>query len=74
MTAEYFRAGLEKATGGETDHPVVLFCLAECWMSWNAAKRALEYGYSEVYWMPDGTDGWTFYDYPTEVVTAEPEP
>jgi hypothetical protein len=24
--------------------------------------------------MPDGTDGWTFYDYPTEVVTAEPEP
>ena len=74
VTAEYFRAGLEKATGGETDHPVVLFCLAECWMSWNAAKRALEYGYLEVYWMPDGTDGWTFYDYPTEVVTAEPEP
>jgi len=74
VTAEYFRAGLEKATGGETDHPVVIFCLAECWMSWNAAKRALEYGYTQVYWMPDGTDGWSFFDYPTEVVTAEPEP
>ena len=27
-------------------------------MSWNAAKRALSYGYSRVYWYPEGTDGW----------------
>lgn len=74
VTADYFKRGLEKATGGDTDHPVVIFCLAECWMSWNAAKRALEYGYAQVYWMPDGTDGWAFFDYPTEVVAAEPEP
>ena len=27
-------------------------------MSWNAAKRALSWGYSNVAWYPDGTDGW----------------
>jgi rhodanese-related sulfurtransferase len=27
-------------------------------MSWNAAKRAAQYGYSQVYWYPDGSDGW----------------
>lgn len=74
VTDAYFRHGLKKATGDDKDQPVVFFCLANCWMSWNAAKRALEYGYSQVYWMPDGTDGWSSQDYPTEEVTAEPEP
>lgn len=72
VTHAYFRAGLEKATGGDRAHPVVFFCLDECWMSWNAAKRALEYGYTAVHWFPEGTDGWTFHDLPTEIVTAEP--
>jgi len=72
LTHAYFRAGLDKVTGGDTDHPVLFFCLDECWMSWNAAKRALEYGYTDVYWFPEGTDGWTFLDYPVERVEAEP--
>ena len=37
---------------------VVIYCLADCWMSWNAAKRILAYGYSNVAWYPEGTDGW----------------
>jgi len=73
-TADYFRAGLEKATGGDTAHPVLFFCLDECWMSWNAAKRALEYGYETVYWYPEGTDGWTFEDFPVVEIKPEPEP
>jgi len=73
VTAEFFRAGLNKATGGDKDHPVVIFCLADCWMSWNAAKRALEYGYREVYWMPEGTDGWTSHGYPTATITPDPD-
>ncbi len=71
VTEAYFRAGLAKATEGDTGHPVLFFCLEDCWMSWNAAKRAMTYGYSNVYWLPDGTDGWTFMDYPTEEVTPE---
>jgi rhodanese-related sulfurtransferase len=27
-------------------------------MSWNAAKRALAMGYTNVAWYPEGTDGW----------------
>ena len=73
-TAEYFRHGLETATGGDKDRAVVIFCLAECWMSWNAAKRALDYGYSRVIWMPDGTDAWIAHDYPIEALTVEPAP
>ena len=69
----YFRDGLHDAAGGDPDHPVVFFCLDECWMSWNAAKRALtEYGYTRVFWYPEGTDGWSFADYPLERVTPRP--
>jgi len=55
----YFRHHLEAATNGRKDAAVVFYCLAECWMSWNAAKRAASWGYTRVYWYPDGTDGWT---------------
>ena len=71
-THAYFRAGLEAATGGDRTHPVLFFCLADCWMSWNAAKRGLEYGYTTVYWYPSGTNGWEFNGWPTE--KAEPFP
>lgn len=73
VTDAYFRTGLETATGGDENHPVLFFCLEDCWMSWNAAKRALEYGYTDVYWLPEGTDGWTFFDYPVEELQPEPE-
>jgi PQQ-dependent catabolism-associated CXXCW motif protein len=54
----YFKSNLWKISGGDREAPLVFYCLAKCWMSWNAAKRALGYGYSTVYWYPDGTDGW----------------
>ncbi|SDP42601.1 PQQ-dependent catabolism-associated CXXCW motif protein [Filomicrobium insigne] len=54
----YFRAGLERLTEGDRSRPVVFFCLRDCWMSWNAARRALSWGYRNVIWFPDGTDGW----------------
>ena len=74
VTHAYFKAGLSKITSGDSTHPVVFFCLDECWMSWNAAKRAIEeYGYTNVFWFPEGTDGWEFEDYPTEEVIAEPQ-
>jgi len=57
--AAYFRKHLKRLTGGDRSRPLVVYCLRHCWMSWNAAKRALEYGYRNVYWYPDGIDGWT---------------
>ena len=54
----YLRANLERLTGGDRSRPLVIYCLADCWMSWNAARRAVEWGYTSVIWYPDGTDGW----------------
>ena len=50
--------GLATVTGEDKAAPVVIFCRADCWMSWNAAKRAVEMGYTAVSWFPTGTDGW----------------
>jgi PQQ-dependent catabolism-associated CXXCW motif protein len=54
----YFRDNLERLTGGRRDRPLVFFCEPDCWMSWNAALRAVEYGYSAVRYYPEGAAGW----------------
>lgn len=54
----YFRRSLAELSGGDTSKRLVFFCLRDCWMSWNAAKRALTYGYRNVDWYRDGSDGW----------------
>lgn len=38
--------------------PVVLFCRADCWMGWNAARRLARGGVARVYWLAEGIDGW----------------
>jgi PQQ-dependent catabolism-associated CXXCW motif protein len=62
----YFQENLERLTAGDRSRKIVVYCLADCWMSWNAAKRAIEYGYRSVYWYPGGTDHWTAAGLPTE--------
>jgi PQQ-dependent catabolism-associated CXXCW motif protein len=57
-TEGYLRHGLARASGDDNAALLVVYCQADCWMSWNAAKRILSYGYRNVAWYPDGTDGW----------------
>ncbi len=71
-TEAYFRAGLDALTGGDKARPLLLFCKRDCWMSWNAGKRAVAYGYSHVYWYPEGVDGWA--DAGLPMMDAEPRP
>jgi PQQ-dependent catabolism-associated CXXCW motif protein len=68
----YFRTRLEKLTAGDTSKAVVFYCLRDCWMSWNAAKRAMEWGYTNVIWFPEGTDGWTEAGNDIVYLTSEP--
>ena len=70
---DYFRRGLDKALGGR-QRPLVFYCLKDCWMSWNAAKRALALGYTNVAWYPEGSDGWAAAGLPVEKRTPEPRP
>ena len=70
--AAYLADGLRRVSGGDTKATLVFYCKAECWMSWNAAKRAREeLGYGDVAWYPEGTDGWATAGHPME--RREPE-
>lgn len=69
---DYFQEGLAAASKGNKNASLVIYCLADCWMSWNAAKRAVSYGYAAVLWYPRGTDGWIEAGLPVEM--SEPMP
>ena len=71
---KYFRDGLALATGGDQAKPIVIYCKANCWQSWNAGKRAMEYGYSNIIWFRDGTDGWAAAGYALEETKSVPRP
>jgi PQQ-dependent catabolism-associated CXXCW motif protein len=68
----YFRDSLTRASNGDKAAPIVLYCLADCWMSWNATKRAAAYGYTELYWYRDGSTGWEAAQLPSAEATPAP--
>jgi PQQ-dependent catabolism-associated CXXCW motif protein len=73
-TESYLRIGLERITNGDHARLLIIYCRRDCWMSWNAAKRALTMGYKNVAWYPEGTDGWEAAGLPlrvTEPASAE---
>ena len=67
----WFQSKLRAATDGAYKRPLVFYCLSKCWMSWNAAKRALAYGYTDVIWYPDGADGWGAAGLPTDAAVPQ---
>ena len=72
VTERYFLEHLERASGGDRSRALVFYCRMDCWMSWNAARRARLAGYENVHWFRDGIDDWRFEDYP--VAPLEPAP
>jgi PQQ-dependent catabolism-associated CXXCW motif protein len=55
---EAFYARMEELTKGDKATPIVAFCHPDCWGSWNAAKRLVLRGYTQVHWFPEGIEGW----------------
>jgi rhodanese-related sulfurtransferase len=56
---QQFGQYLAQATGGNKEMPLVLYCQSrECWMSYNAALRAINLGYSNVLWYRGGIEAW----------------
>ncbi|GAC1561556.1 MAG: PQQ-dependent catabolism-associated CXXCW motif protein [Beijerinckiaceae bacterium] len=68
----YFLEGLARASAGDRNASLVFYCQRDCWMSWNAAKRALQSGYANVIWYPDGTEGWSEQGHALEERKPEP--
>jgi quinoprotein dehydrogenase-associated probable ABC transporter substrate-binding protein/PQQ-dependent catabolism-associated CXXCW motif protein len=70
----YFRDNLARLTAQHPARPLAFYCQADCWMSWNAARRALAYGYDDVIWYPEGTDGWRAAGLPLQPAAPVPMP
>ena len=68
----YLVSNLERLTGGDRAVPLLFFCIADCWMSCNAAQRAASLGYRNTYWFPEGTDGWQQHGWPLDAVEPVP--
>jgi PQQ-dependent catabolism-associated CXXCW motif protein len=68
----FFRSNLERLSGGDPDRALVFYCVVDCWMSWNAIRRAASWGYSNLYWYPEGSDGWA--DAGLPLVAGTPQP
>jgi PQQ-dependent catabolism-associated CXXCW motif protein len=70
--AGYFARHLTALTAGDLAQPLVFYCRSDCWLSWNAVKRAAAMGYKTLYWYRDGLDAWQAANLP--VMAARPEP
>ena len=70
----WFRARLVEVTGGKLDKTIAFYCKAECWMSWNAARRAWAFGYRKVLWFPGGAEAWEAAGFPLHAGSPEAVP
>ena len=54
-----FAAAIAGFAGGDKNRPMVFYCVdAECWLSYNAALRAIALGYTNVMWYRGGIAAW----------------
>ena len=70
----YFSRHLERFTAGDMRQPLVFYCRSDCWLSWNAVKRADALGYTRLYWYRDGLDAWENAGLPVHSATPEAFP
>tara|TARA_R110000868_G_scaffold188512_3_gene431284 strand:+ start:15094 stop:15609 length:516 start_codon:yes stop_codon:yes gene_type:complete len=68
----YFREYLRQASQGNKASPLVFYCRSDCWLGWNATKRAHHLGYRNLYWYRDGIDAWQQAGLP--LIPAQPLP
>ncbi len=62
---------LAQLTGGDKSRPLVFFCVnSQCWLSYNAALRAIALGYTRVYWYRGGIEAWRAAGLPLAPVRA----
>jgi len=54
----YLKSNVAKLTNGDPSKALIVFCQSDCWMGWNAVQRISKLGYANIFWFPEGTDGW----------------
>jgi PQQ-dependent catabolism-associated CXXCW motif protein len=68
----WFLRGVARLHRLRPDAPIIVYCLADCWMSWNAALRLHRAGYRDVRWYAEGMDGWREAGLPAADITPAP--
>ena len=69
----WFDLHLSQLTGRDKTHPIVFFCASRmCWLAHNATLRALDLGYTNVYWYRGGRDSWQAAGLPMSPVAPPP--
>lgn len=59
QTQREFGQYLQQVTQGDKARPMVFYCLnTQCWMSYNAALRAINMGFTHVLWYRGGIEAW----------------
>lgn len=75
--ADYLQSNVAALTAGNFNRALIVFCQSDCWMGWNAVQRIAKLGYTNIYWFPEGTDGWVEWGdrklQPIEPVPLEPQ-
>lgn len=67
-----FGAFLKQQTAGSAARPLVFYCQGtQCWMSYNAALRAIRMGYRNVFWYRGGLEAWSLAGLPTQGGTQD---
>jgi len=67
----WFLASVTRIAAARPGAPLIVYCLADCWMSWNAALRLRRAGFRQVNWFADGLDGWRDLGRPLESLRPE---
>lgn len=64
---------LQQVTGGNKQMPLAFYCQGvQCWMSYNAALRAINMGFKQVLWYRGGLEAWKMAGLPTQSVNPPP--
>ncbi|WP_220348770.1 rhodanese-like domain-containing protein [Alkalilimnicola ehrlichii] len=69
---DWFERNLQQLTDGDQDRPLLFYCVSDCWMAWNAVRRAYRLGFRNLLWYAEGSDGWAAAG--NETVAASPRP
>lgn len=66
---------LAQLSGGDKSKGLVFFCASsQCWLSYNAALRAVAAGYDRVYWYRGGIESWGAAGLPTAKTSGNKAP
>lgn len=74
-TQREFGQFLQGVTQGRKDLPMIFYCASnQCWLSYNAALRAIKLGYANVLWYRGGLEAWKHAQLPMETPGSPPVP